>query len=190
MFLPLINCLFKKYICFERILKCLTTLHRTYQTRNVLHCIAHVVLHNIGGDENVKTLFFFSTKEVIIFLIPKFATSILKSLVITAIWLALNHISINDSFHAPNGIISGTSHRWHTILYHFSFGYKMKCICLLITASPANRSNKYCYFEQLNQDRGGCDNDTLKRRVRCFKLHLAYKTTSRSITFQRSIETC
>ena len=95
---------------------------------------------------NVKTLFFFSTKEVIIFLIPKFVTSILKSLVITAIWLALNHISINDSFHALNGIISGTSHRWHTILYHFSFGYKMKCICLLITASPANRSNKYCYF--------------------------------------------
>ena len=111
-----------------------------------LHCIAHVVLHNIGGDENVKTLFFFSTKEVIINLIPKFVTSILKSLVITAIWLALNHISINDSFHALNGIISVTSHRWHAILYHFFFGYKMKCICLLITASPANRSNKYCYF--------------------------------------------
>ena len=60
-------------------------LHTTYQTRNVLHCIAH-----IGGDENVKTLFFFPTKEVIINLIPKFVTSILKSLVITAIWLALN----------------------------------------------------------------------------------------------------
>ena len=119
----------------------MTTLHTTYQIRNVLHCIAH-----IRGDENVKTLFFFSYQRGYYKLDSKVCYIHFE---ITGNYCNLvgpKPISINDSFHAQNGIISVTSHRWHTILYHFFFGYKMKCICLLITASPANRSNKYGYF--------------------------------------------